>query len=113
MAYEPLPAAVVANYFVSSHAVDRPSEAIISRIRFAVVEREYGPDSIQAGLAQKLCSIEGFVPFGQVQHVKVEGAVGGGIERRRYPGLVSDDVAVELVARSAVGNNIRVAEQRS
>src|ERR1700691_4382915 len=97
MAYEALPFALVTNYFVRVHTVDRPSEPIISRIRLAVVEREYGPDSIQTGLAQKLCSIESFVPFGKVQHIKVEGAVGGGIERWGYPGLVSDGVAVEFV----------------
>lgn len=111
VAGEALPRAAVFEDFVAVHGVDFPAEAVIGRVGFAVVERINGPDAVEAGLFQKLRAVERAIPFGEVENVEVKGAVGGGIESRRNPGLILELAAVDFVAGGAIGDDVGVADE--
>jgi hypothetical protein len=43
---------------------DKPGEAVVLRVRLAVVQCVYGPDAVQTRLLQQASRIKSFVPLG-------------------------------------------------
>src|SRR5450432_203724 len=78
---ESLPRAGMFEYGMTVGAADAPAEAIA--VGFSIVKVRAGVHLLVAGLLQEFLVGERGVPLGHIENVRVEGAIGGGVQLGR------------------------------
>src|ERR1700722_14101038 len=106
-----LPGSAVLNALVVVLLADRPAKSITSGIWLTVIEWIHGPNAVQAGLLEQLRAIQRGVPFGQIEHVGIQRAVGGRVERGRDPLWIFELAVVLFVAGGAIGNDVALVDE--
>jgi len=112
VASEALPCSTVLDTFMTVLLTDTPSKSVASRIWFPTIQRIDGPNTVQAGLFEKLCAIEPTIPLGQVENIEIKRAIGSGVERGRNPLLILELAVVDLVPSSAIRDDEEICRLR-